>query len=653
MVAICQQCGDIGYANAFVYCVKCLDSALHRYCLDILPATFDEFVYWFCEDCKPEVAKQFPLEKPSPYPSKKRDRVSSKGDQVTGSKIKLKKKDIPCLVAETKEQRCQSSPSEQPQEAHEKLDFECAHPADDCSLLKIKQKKKSDSTCPVAATELQRHQRSPNQQRLESPTKHDLTECAQLVGDRQLKTKLKKKDEKGITCSVAATELQRHQSSPSQQRLASPTIPDLTDRAQLVGDRQLKTKLKKNNIEKGITCSVAGTEEQRHQNSSSQKSCEGHRKLDFNECAGSVAATELQRHQSSPTQQCLGSPTMSDFTAHAHFVGDRLKIKFKKKKNEKGITCSVAGTEEQKHQSSSSQKSCEGHRNLDFNECAELAGDCSLLEIKLRWKKEDVTPSVAETAEQKPQSSQPQHSYGAHRELEEGSRLDEEVGCVRIDASQTSAGHFSNTFEHNYHLLAQPIIDPIWRGSFNICNTKYGIFGGVVAHLSSKACPRAYEEASFLPTLLCTEMLPKFNVWPKSFQRSEPCDDNIALYFFPQNKTYESFFDSLVDDMVGGEFAMRVMVKNAELLVFTSDMLPLRYWKFQGKYYLWGVFKGKHASSTHQVNYDLMAQNSNKACDVHSNSAHVLGNDRERTCEDKNWDALSPPCALSKCDSYW
>ncbi|PWA41967.1 Zinc finger, FYVE/PHD-type [Artemisia annua] len=50
---VCQACGDEGFTNAFIYCVKCLGYVIHRYCLDVTPETYDEFVFWYCDDCKP------------------------------------------------------------------------------------------------------------------------------------------------------------------------------------------------------------------------------------------------------------------------------------------------------------------------------------------------------------------------------------------------------------------------------------------------------------------------------------------------------------------------------------------------------------------------------------------------------------------------
>ncbi|KAK6115655.1 hypothetical protein DH2020_007924 [Rehmannia glutinosa] len=55
---ICLQCGDIGFTNAFVFCVKCLTVAVHRYCLNVIPEAVNEFVHWVCDDCEVKVQNQ-------------------------------------------------------------------------------------------------------------------------------------------------------------------------------------------------------------------------------------------------------------------------------------------------------------------------------------------------------------------------------------------------------------------------------------------------------------------------------------------------------------------------------------------------------------------------------------------------------------------
>lgn len=37
-------------------------------------------------------------------------------------------------------------------------------------------------------------------------------------------------------------------------------------------------------------------------------------------------------------------------------------------------------------------------------------------------------------------------------------------------------------------------------------------------------------------------------------------------------------FEQLVEEMIREELAFRALVQNAELLIFTSTELPLRYW---------------------------------------------------------------------------
>ncbi|WMV41786.1 hypothetical protein MTR67_035171 [Solanum verrucosum] len=95
--------------------------------------------------------------------------------------------------------------------------------------------------------------------------------------------------------------------------------------------------------------------------------------------------------------------------------------------------------------------------------------------------------------------------------------------------------------EHSHDV--HPVDDPIWRGCFNVLNEKYEL-GGVVAHLSVKACQKA-------------------NV------------DDIELFFFPSEARHMEIFDHLVEDMIGGVYALRALMPYGEVLVFTSTELPL------------------------------------------------------------------------------
>ncbi|KAG7648699.1 Zinc finger PHD-type [Arabidopsis thaliana x Arabidopsis arenosa] len=148
------------------------------------------------------------------------------------------------------------------------------------------------------------------------------------------------------------------------------------------------------------------------------------------------------------------------------------------------------------------------------------------------------------------------------------------------------------------HYRAQPIKIPIWRGLMSVKGGNECRMDGIVAHVSSLACPKVHETASSLKGRLSAEILPRLEVWPKTFLKNGgPKDESVALFFFPSSESNdEKVFDSLVDKMKKNDSAMRCVLNDAELLLFTSYMLPKDSWTFNSKYYLWGVFKPRQTS---------------------------------------------------------
>ncbi|XP_062159579.1 uncharacterized protein LOC133866932 isoform X2 [Alnus glutinosa] len=204
-----------------------------------------------------------------------------------------------------------------------------------------------------------------------------------------------------------------------------------------------------------------------------------------------------------------------------------------------------------------------------------------------------------------------------------------------VEAESVKTSHIamrdpSNILEHKCHVRSQPIIDRIWRGSLSICNKRFGTVG-LVAHLSNLACPKVFEEAKLIPGLLSAELLCRSGVWPKGFGERGPTDQSIALYFFPENESDEKAFQILVDSMIGQDLALRSVVQNAELLVFSSKLLPPKYWRFQAKFYLWGVFRKKQA---------VCVKNA-AVCEVEENLTGA-----------KTWDRRAPVRPLSNSGSY-
>ncbi|KAK1404053.1 hypothetical protein POM88_003658 [Heracleum sosnowskyi] len=192
-------------------------------------------------------------------------------------------------------------------------------------------------------------------------------------------------------------------------------------------------------------------------------------------------------------------------------------------------------------------------------------------------------------------------SNGAFEKLRTSSDYEENSRLICNTAHNSDVSEISylgdpTPIQQDHHIPAQPVEDPIWRGNFFIINEKKNNYDGFVAHISNKACSKVCEEARSLSKLLHFEMHPKSDVWPKSFEKSAPSDENIALYFLPTDRGSEKVFDNLVDYMMADVLCLKATVGNAELLLFTSMELPLLYWRFQGRYYLWGVFRGKQAA---------------------------------------------------------
>ncbi|KAE9611340.1 putative chromatin regulator PHD family [Lupinus albus] len=203
--------------------------------------------------------------------------------------------------------------------------------------------------------------------------------------------------------------------------------------------------------------------------------------------------------------------------------------------------------------------------------------------------------------------SPPQLEYTqCSNSCEEESMLKNECEPVPRDAANSNGA--SKSFQtpreaYNDHsigavvgqVVAQPIVDPIWRGTLNFCNETIGTVG-LVAHTSTLACSKVYDESIRFPKVLHADLVPRYMVWPNHFKNAGPTDKSIALYFFPESERDENVFDKLVNDLIHRELAIKVVAQNAELLIFPSTLLLMHTWGFQSKHYLWGVFRGKQSS---------------------------------------------------------
>ncbi|KAK1432549.1 hypothetical protein QVD17_09446 [Tagetes erecta] len=444
-VLVCQTCGDKGYMNAFIYCVKCLGFVIHRYCLDVLPETSDELVSWFCDDCQPPLSDHCTSLEHDPSRSRKEDFpilsiVKTNHPKKKRKKKPMKKRKFLSLVEAGKDDERISVPNR----------------INRCVVLGL-EKPKDKSLQHVQTTKGK-----------ELPMK---------------KRKVVPSPEKDKTCGSQETANSNCQYSVDTPSNSPPKEAFLNSDS---GANQITPQ----SAELDNCCQVKGNVK---------------RKLD---------TTEKEVEHSSCESSCTDATSKNeDVVTHT----------------EDGLRCEF-GSDNDK---------------LDSNS-----------------------------------------SY-SEKELNE--RIKEFNG----NAYDSQSVYLENNTQDFRNQPAAPQRDPVWRGTFNITQTDYDPFEGFVGYLSYKACEKVREEVVTLPSMLSLEMDSRAHLWPESFLHAMPTGEQIALFFFPGDSKTERDFEQLVIDMIEGDLAMKATTTNAELLIFTSIVLPRSYWRFQGSYYLWGVFRRK------------------------------------------------------------
>lgn len=136
----------------------------------------------------------------------------------------------------------------------------------------------------------------------------------------------------------------------------------------------------------------------------------------------------------------------------------------------------------------------------------------------------------------------------------------------------------------------------LWKGAFKVMGSVSGhcIYDGIQAHPSNTASPKVYEMTKKFTPQLHLEQVQRCNIWPKRFHKDPPTDDNIGLYFFPtDDERCEKSYAKLLKEANDHDLAMRMYLDSAELLIFSSIQLPERFQSIRGKFYFWGVFRGR------------------------------------------------------------
>ncbi|XP_078154808.1 uncharacterized protein LOC144550837 [Carex rostrata] len=145
-----------------------------------------------------------------------------------------------------------------------------------------------------------------------------------------------------------------------------------------------------------------------------------------------------------------------------------------------------------------------------------------------------------------------------------------------------------------YFISAMPIRSYSWRGWFDISGR---VYGPLTAHLSTKAGEKALNATKFLSPIIQLTRVSMSHAWPKSFGNS-PSADHIALFFFPLvDSGVEEMVDQLLEEVINHAVVLKVLLEEAEMLVFPSVLLPKDHKTYQDKYYLWSVFRRKDSDT--------------------------------------------------------
>ncbi|XP_047976591.1 uncharacterized protein LOC125218855 isoform X2 [Salvia hispanica] len=598
---ICLQCGDKGFENALVHCVRCLKFAVHRYCLDNIPDTFDEFVCWFCDDCKVKVGNQSAVFERDAIPcqtrhhkvsknikrssrdeKEKNSRVIDENEHVRKDELDGKhdanatlllggasenvEGNLECRIATTSYDECVKVGTDECTNSASDSTIPCIVKENGCSEQKdqeekmIESKKKRKRPRKKNIMELMTEK---DQHRLGN-TPYD--ECVKENGCSEQKDQEKEKKKiKYKKTKVRQRQRKRTQAmaEKEQHRLATTTYNEHT-----------KVDINEGGIRQGNDSTLPPK----------VKVNEGCEQRGDDQEKKKIKNRKTKVRQRQRTQNKMGSTIAKvQHRLHTTTYDEHIKVDI----NE-GIGPGIDST------LPSSMKENESCEQKDQTKPFKSITDHPVILSDGASKSLSEKKKVLRTG-----FAQPLHA----KELADLSPEEKDLGSSdgriksrgpedkveQISTSQQSKDKYVD------YSVAQPIAMPVWRGSFNVRNSKHDSIDELVAHISNKACHMVYAEASQFQPILHLEMLPKSDIWPKSFQTSEPNSDSIALYFFP-SKIRNQVFAQLVQEMIHKELAFKGLVQNAELLIFTSTELPLRYWRFQNKYYLWGVFREKPAA---------------------------------------------------------
>ncbi|CAM8878181.1 unnamed protein product [Rhodiola kirilowii] len=171
-----------------------------------------------------------------------------------------------------------------------------------------------------------------------------------------------------------------------------------------------------------------------------------------------------------------------------------------------------------------------------------------------------------------------------------------DFGTVRTTLSGVSSDEALDSSVNHRNMVTQLITEPIWRGSFSTQLESFSFFYGLVVLMSNNASLKDIESARILPARLHLELLPRIDVWPQEFYHVSPTDSDVIFHFLQEKQSLAEDFDVLVDHITTHDLALRAVLDDYEILIFSSLKLQADHQKNDGTHYLWGLFIRNSAS---------------------------------------------------------
>ncbi|XP_047973337.1 uncharacterized protein LOC125215817 isoform X2 [Salvia hispanica] len=146
-----------------------------------------------------------------------------------------------------------------------------------------------------------------------------------------------------------------------------------------------------------------------------------------------------------------------------------------------------------------------------------------------------------------------------------------------------------------------PALEASWKGSFRILddNAQKEINHLVRAYPPFQVYKKIFDISKKMPQVLHFELVPSKPILNNLFNDYIPDRNDIGLYFFPgAGESSEEGNIFLADQIISTNYALRKQIADVELLVFSSKLLHANCQSWQGKHFLWGVFRHLKLNAT-------------------------------------------------------